>query len=39
MNSTDKEVIANALLHNLPANLDTVIPIPIDSRKINKYYE
>lgn len=39
MNSTDKETIANALIHNLPANLDTIIIIPIDSRKINKYYD
>lgn len=39
MNATDREIIANSLLQNLPANLDTVIIIPIDSSKINKYYE
>ena len=39
MNATDKEIIGNALIHSIPANLDTVVLIPIDSRKINKYYE
>jgi len=34
-----RETIGNALLRNIPANLDTVIIIPIDSRKINKYYD
>lgn len=38
INSTDKELIAQSLVYNLPANADTVIIIPIDSSKINKYY-
>lgn len=39
MSAEDREVIGNALVRNIPANLDTVLLIPIDSRRINKYYE
>lgn len=38
LNITEKETISESIISSLPANLDTVIVIPIDSTRINKYY-
>ena len=38
-NATEKEEMQAVLIHSLPCNVDTFIPIPVDSSKILKYYE
>ncbi len=36
---SEKEMLENSLLQTIPANLNTFIPIPIDSRLVEKYFK
>lgn len=38
MELEDKEALGNSIIQNIPANLDTILNIAIDSRRINKYF-
>lgn len=39
MDPITRETLGNTLIRSIPANIDTLIPIPIDSRKIQTLYK
>jgi hypothetical protein len=39
LDPNSKAELANALISSLPANLDTMIPIPVDSSKIRNFFK